>query len=74
MEKEKKQPQWHVVIDGSGCPKNNDRVIALWDTGTEREASIAQYDPETKEWFSLNAGSRGDALIAPDYWIEYPYD
>lgn len=64
--------KWHIIIDGSGCPKDDEPVIGIWISGTETYGSLAYYDAEAKEWFSLNCTDKGDVLRDPDYWIELP--
>ncbi len=61
-----------MIIDGAGCPPNDDVVIAVWTEGTEKFACIATYSPETREWMALNSDIEGDMMNEPDYWIEYP--
>ena len=67
-----KQRRWHIVIDGDNCPKTDDVVVGVWVSVSETWGELCYYVKETKEWISANPNTRGDALIAPDYWIEFP--
>lgn len=64
--------RWHIIINGDNCPLTKDAVVAVWISTTETMAELAYYDSDTKEWFSANPGTKGDALLEPDYWIEFP--
>ena len=68
----KKERHWHIVINGDNVPENKDTVVGMWVCGTETYAELCYYDPDTKEWFSVNPGTRDDAVVEPDYWIECP--
>ena len=68
----KKERHWHIIIDGSNCPETNEVVVGVWACATETSAELCYYEKETDEWFSANPGTKGDALIEPDYWIEFP--
>lgn len=63
---------WNVILDGKNCPVNDDTVVAVWVQGTETSAELAYYEEATKEWFSANPGTKGDPMIEPDYWIQFP--
>ena len=39
---------------------------------SEPMAELCKYDPDSEEWTSMNAETKGDALCDPDYWIEFP--
>ncbi len=67
-----KEKYWHVIENGNGCPSDSHPVIAIWVIGDFREGGLAYYDPDTKEWTSLNVSNLGDPLIEPKYWIELP--
>ena len=68
----KESRHWHIVIDGDNCPPDEKVVVGVWCFGSETYAELCFYQKETKEWFSANPDRKGDALIAPDYWIEFP--
>lgn len=63
---------WHIVINGDNCPNNEQVVVGMFISGTETIAELCYYQKETREWFSANPGTKGDAIIEPDYWIETP--
>lgn len=68
----KKERRWHIVIDGDNCPKTDDVVVGVWISVSDTQAELCYYKKDTKEWFSANPDTRDDALIDPDYWIEFP--
>ena len=63
---------WNIIINGENCPPDDNIVVAVWVQGSETEAELAYYEKEPKEWYSANPGSKGDPMIEPDYWIEFP--
>lgn len=67
-----KERYWHIVTNGDNCPADESVVVGVWIQGTETTAELCYYWKETKEWFSANPNTKGDPLIEPDYWIEYP--
>ena len=63
---------WHIVMGGVGCPETSETVVGVWIIGSEPMAELCKYDPDSEEWTSMNADTKGDALCDPDYWIEFP--
>lgn len=63
---------WHIILAGDGCPDTNDTVVGVWISGSETYAELCKYNPDSKEWISMNPDTKGDAVREPDYWIEYP--
>lgn len=63
---------WHIVVDGEGCPDHDKTVVGVWVIDDEPYAELCKYNADTKEWESMNNGTRGDLIIDPDYWIEFP--
>lgn len=68
----KETRHWHIVLDGAGCPETSDTVVGVWISGTEIYAELCKYDADSKEWTSMNTGTKGDPVNEPDYWIEFP--
>ena len=68
----KEERHWHIIINGDNCPETPDVVVGVWISTTETMAELCYYDQETHELFSANPDTRGDALMEPDYWIEFP--
>ncbi len=63
---------WHVVVDKNRGPKSSEVVVGVWISGSETSAELCYFDPDTREWFSANPGTRDDPLLPPDYWTEFP--
>ena len=55
-------------------PKADQVIVGIWAYLTETFTELCYYDKDTKEWFSAQPGSQDNAIQAPDYWIEMPYD
>ena len=63
---------WHIILNGNGCPETSETVVGVWISGSEPYAELCRYIPDSDEWISMNADTKGDHVSEPDYWMEFP--
>jgi hypothetical protein len=63
---------WHIILNGNGCPETSETVVGVWISGSEPYAELCRYIPDSDEWISMNADTKGDPVSEPDYWMEFP--
>ena len=47
-------------------------MVGVWISGSEPYAELCRYIPDSDEWISMNADTKGDPVSEPDYWMEFP--